>query len=106
MYELRATGTLPLPYGGWRMSLLVATATSLAGAALFAFLWCTRADAYEEGASILYHAHVRARGTDNSSAAPASDEILVKKKRAVSDAPVAWQFEPVNIKHVCIKQCC
>ena len=88
------------------MPLLVATATSLAGAALFSFLWYTRADAYGGGHSILYHAHVRARGTDNSSAAPASDEILVKKKRAVSDAPVAWQFEPVNIKHVCIKQCC
>ena len=81
MCELRATGTLPLPYGGWRMPLLVATATSLAGAALFAFLWYTRADAYEGEHSILYyHAHVRARGTDNSSAAPASDEILVKKK--------------------------
>ena len=62
MCELRATGTLPLPYGGWRMPLLVATATSLAGAALFAFLWCTRADAYEGGAfHPLPHARTRTR---------------------------------------------
>ena len=93
MYELRATRTLPLPYGGWRMPLLVATATSLAGAALFAFLWCTRADAYEGGASILYHAHVRARGTDNSSAALAADEILVKKK----SAPFPTRLWPGNL---------
>ena len=43
----KVCGELAHSSGGWRMPLLVATATSLAGAALFAFLWRTRADAYE-----------------------------------------------------------
>jgi OPA family glycerol-3-phosphate transporter-like MFS transporter/OPA family sugar phosphate sensor protein UhpC-like MFS transporter len=54
----KVCGELAHSSGGWRMPLLVATATSLAGAALFAFLWYTRADAYEGGA---FHPLPRAR---------------------------------------------
>ena len=42
----KVCGELAHSSGGWRMPLLVAAATSLAGTALFAILWRTRADAY------------------------------------------------------------
>ncbi len=43
----KVCGDLAQSTGGWRLPILVAVATSIAGAVLFTCLWRTRADAYE-----------------------------------------------------------
>ena len=44
----KVCGNLAQSSGGWRLPILVMVATAAVGAALFACLWCVRANAYDE----------------------------------------------------------
>ena len=44
----KVCGNLAQSSGGWRLPLIVMVATAAVGAALFACLWCVRANAYDE----------------------------------------------------------
>jgi len=44
----KVCGSLAQSSGGWRLPILVMVATAAVGAALFACLWCVRANAYDE----------------------------------------------------------